>query len=168
MSEGIFAASVAARTAFDLFTFDGYRLWEQYDRRRRRGDGMDATTAGRVVDVVSPAPQRSRPRRVVVCNCASYCYFMLAIVLFSLGTVLTILVLDDSDKVFPNLTHMWLIGPIFISSGLMFAIKTIMYLRRETMLAYLTRQHSLLRVRSAFPHFSRALLHVTPRPRYMP
>ncbi|XP_037521710.2 uncharacterized protein LOC119398965 [Rhipicephalus sanguineus] len=46
---------------------------------------------------------------------------------------------------FPNLTHMWLIGPIFISSGLMFAVKTIMYLRRETMIAYLTRQHSLLR-----------------------
>lgn len=84
-------------------------------------------------------------RRTVVCNCASYCYFSLAIVLFSLGTVLTILVLDDSDKVFPNLTHMWLIGPIFISSGLMFAVKTIMYLRRETMLAYLSRQHSFLR-----------------------
>lgn len=94
---------------------------------------------------LSSVPRRPYERRVVVCNCASYCYFSLAIVLFSLGTVLTILVLDDSEKVFPNLTHMWLIGPIFISSGLMFAVKTIMYLRRETMLAYLSRQHSLLR-----------------------
>ncbi|XP_077527560.1 uncharacterized protein LOC144138920 [Haemaphysalis longicornis] len=84
-------------------------------------------------------------RGLASCNCASYCYFSLALVLFSLGTVLTILVLDDSEQVFPNLTHMWLIGPIFISSGLMFAVKTIMHLRRETMIAYLARQHSLLR-----------------------
>ncbi|KAM7296115.1 hypothetical protein ISCGN_021310 [Ixodes scapularis] len=99
----------------------------------------------RAGDLASGLSRRPYERRVVVCNCASYCYFSLAIVLFSLGTVLTILVLDDSEKVFPNLTHMWLIGPIFISSGLMFAVKTIMYLRRETMLAYISRQHSLLR-----------------------
>ncbi|XP_064478091.1 uncharacterized protein LOC135391682 [Ornithodoros turicata] len=107
-------------------------------------------------------------RRTVVCNCASYCYFSLAIVLFSLGTVLTILVLDDSDKVFPNLTHMWLIGPIFISSGLMFAVKTIMYLRRETMLAYLSRQHSFLRelqLAAMEPsYFSRSLNGASPPP----
>lgn len=95
--------------------------------RRRRGVGRRFT------------------RGLASCNCASYCYFSLALVLFSLGTVLTILVLDDSEQVFPNLTHMWLIGPIFISSGLMFAVKTIMHLRRETMIAYLARQHSLLR-----------------------
>ncbi|KAH9378629.1 hypothetical protein HPB48_019320 [Haemaphysalis longicornis] len=88
-------------------------------------------------------------RGLASCNCASYCYFSLALVLFSLGTVLTILVLDDSEQVFPNLTHMWLIGPIFISSGLMFAVKTIMHLRRETMIAYLARQHSLLRIISS-------------------
>lgn len=102
---------------------------------RRRSSGVDG--------------RRSRGNRfargLASCSCASYCYFSLALVLFSLGTVLTILVLDDSEQVFPNLTHMWLIGPIFISSGLMFAVKTIMYLRRETMLAYLARQHSLLR-----------------------
>lgn len=110
--------------------------------------GTLAKTAGmmdRAGDIASGLSRRPYERRVVVCNCASYCYFSLAIVLFSLGTVLTILVLDDSEKVFPNLTHMWLIGPIFISSGLMFAVKTIMYLRRETMLAYISRQHSLLR-----------------------
>ncbi|XP_050041382.2 uncharacterized protein [Dermacentor andersoni] len=101
---------------------------------RRRGVGGDGSARGNRL-----------ARGMASCNCASYCYFSLALVLFSLGTVLTILVLDDSEQMFPNLTHMWLIGPIFISSGLMFAVKTIMYLRRETMIAYLARQHSLLR-----------------------
>lgn len=111
----------------------------------------DATTAAPASSAEN-SPTRARSARgnrlarsLSSCNCASYCYFSLALVLFSLGTVLTILVLDDSEQMFPNLTHMWLIGPIFISSGLMFAVKTIMYLRRETMIAYLTRQHSLLR-----------------------
>ncbi|XP_075558503.1 uncharacterized protein LOC142590337 [Dermacentor variabilis] len=103
-------------------------------RVRRRGVGGDGSARGNRL-----------ARGMASCNCASYCYFSLALVLFSLGTVLTILVLDDSEQMFPNLTHMWLIGPIFISSGLMFAVKTIMYLRRETMIAYLARQHSLLR-----------------------
>uniref|UniRef100_L7LUD8 Uncharacterized protein n=1 Tax=Rhipicephalus pulchellus TaxID=72859 RepID=L7LUD8_RHIPC len=116
----------------------------------------DATTAAPAASSSAEnSPARARrgsrvrgnrlARSLSSCNCASYCYFSLALVLFSLGTVLTILVLDDSEQMFPNLTHMWLIGPIFISSGLMFAVKTIMYLRRETMIAYLTRQHSLLR-----------------------
>lgn len=123
-------------------------------------DEEDATTAAATASSADNSPSRARRRGVgggsargnrlarglATCNCASYCYFSLALVLFSLGTVLTILVLDDSEQMFPNLTHMWLIGPIFISSGLMFAVKTIMYLRRETMIAYLARQHSLLRV----------------------
>ncbi|KAH7950312.1 hypothetical protein HPB49_022279 [Dermacentor silvarum] len=122
-------------------------------------DEEDATTAAATTSSADNSPSRARRRGVAggssrgnrlarglaTCNCASYCYFSLALVLFSLGTVLTILVLDDSEQMFPNLTHMWLIGPIFISSGLMFAVKTIMYLRRETMIAYLARQHSLLR-----------------------
>lgn len=106
---------------------------EHSPARARRGGGSAGSRRNRLA------------RSLSSCNCASYCYFSLALVLFSLGTVLTILVLDDSEQMFPNLTHMWLIGPIFISSGLMFAVKTIMYLRRETMIAYLTRQHSLLR-----------------------
>lgn len=115
----------------------------------------DTTAAAAAASSAENSPARARrggrtrgnrlARSLSSCNCASYCYFSLALVLFSLGTVLTILVLDDSEQMFPNLTHMWLIGPIFISSGLMFAVKTIMYLRRETMIAYLTRQHSLLR-----------------------
>ncbi|XP_022236840.1 uncharacterized protein LOC111084430 isoform X1 [Limulus polyphemus] len=82
----------------------------------------------------------------MICNCTSYCYFTLAIVLFTVGSVITILALDDSDNMFSSLGHMWLVGPIFISSGLMVAVKTIIYLRRETMLTFLARQRSFLRV----------------------
>lgn len=84
--------------------------------------------------------------RIVTCSSASYCYFTLSILLFSVGTVITILALDENDGVFSNLTHMWLVGPLFISSGLMVAVKTIMYLRKETMIMFLTRQRTLLRV----------------------
>lgn len=84
--------------------------------------------------------------RIVICSSASYCYFTLSILLFSVGTVITILALDENDGVFSNLTHMWLVGPLFISSGLMVAVKTIMYLRKETMIMFLTRQRTLLRV----------------------
>ncbi|XP_054721274.1 uncharacterized protein LOC129231051 [Uloborus diversus] len=83
--------------------------------------------------------------RIVICSSASYCYFTLSILLFSVGTVITILALDENDGVFSNLTHMWLVGPLFISSGLMVAVKTIMYLRKETMIMFLTRQRTLLR-----------------------
>ncbi|XP_022236841.1 uncharacterized protein LOC111084430 isoform X2 [Limulus polyphemus] len=82
----------------------------------------------------------------MICNCTSYCYFTLAIVLFTVGSVITILALDDSDNMFSSLGHMWLVGPIFISSGLMVAVKTIIYLRRETMLTFLARQRSFLRM----------------------
>ncbi|KAG8181516.1 hypothetical protein JTE90_018751 [Oedothorax gibbosus] len=83
--------------------------------------------------------------RVVICSSASYCYFTLSILLFSVGTVITILALDENDGVFQNLSHMWLVGPLFISTGLMVAVKTIMYLRKETMIMFLTRQRTLLR-----------------------
>ncbi|XP_015930722.1 uncharacterized protein [Parasteatoda tepidariorum] len=82
---------------------------------------------------------------VVICSSASYCYFTLSILLFSVGTVITILALDEHEGVFSNLTHMWLVGPLFISSGLMVAVKTIMYLRKETMIMFITRQRTLLR-----------------------
>ncbi|XP_076366768.1 uncharacterized protein LOC143255259 isoform X2 [Tachypleus tridentatus] len=95
---------------------------------RRRNENMDPNGAN-----------------TMICNCTSYCYFTLAIVLFTVGSVITILALDDSDNMFSSLGHMWLVGPIFISSGLMVAVKTIIYLRRETMLTFLARQRSFLR-----------------------
>lgn len=80
------------------------------------------------------------------CDFTSYCYFTLAVVLFTLGTVVTVFALDDGTAtLFSSLGHMWLVGPIFISSGLMVAVKTVLYLRKKNLMTFLLRQRDLFR-----------------------
>lgn len=81
------------------------------------------------------------------CDCTSYSYLALSLVLFAVGTVITILALGAADgNIFSNLGHMWLVGPIFICSGLMVAVKSLLYLRRKSVIQMLLRQRALLRV----------------------
>ncbi|XP_069691322.1 uncharacterized protein [Periplaneta americana] len=80
------------------------------------------------------------------CDCTSYSYFALSVVLFAVGTVITVLALGDADGyIFHSLGHMWLVGPIFICSGLMVAVKSVLYLRRKGIIQMLLRQRALLR-----------------------
>ncbi|XP_023702399.1 uncharacterized protein LOC111861782 isoform X2 [Cryptotermes secundus] len=80
------------------------------------------------------------------CDCTSYSYFALSMVLFAVGTVITVLALGDSDGyIFSSLGHMWLVGPIFICSGLMVAVKSVLYLRRKGIIQMLLRRRALLR-----------------------
>lgn len=80
------------------------------------------------------------------CDFTSYCYFSLAVVLFTVGTVVTVFALDDGTAtLFSSLGHMWLVGPIFISSGLMVAVKTVLYLRKKNLMTFLVRQRTMLR-----------------------
>ncbi|KAJ9582183.1 hypothetical protein L9F63_003470, partial [Diploptera punctata] len=80
------------------------------------------------------------------CDCTSYSYFALSIVLCAVGTVITVLALGDSDGyLFNSMGHMWLVGPIFICSGLMVAVKSVLYLRRKGIIQMLLRQRALLR-----------------------
>ena len=82
------------------------------------------------------------------CDCTSYSYFALSVVLFAVGTVITVLALGDADGyIFSSMGHMWLVGPIFICSGLMVAVKSVLYLRRKGIIQMLLRQRALLRVR---------------------
>jgi hypothetical protein len=68
-------------------------------------------------------------------------------VLFAVGTVITVLALGDADGyIFSSLGHMWLVGPIFICSGLMVAVKSVLYLRRKGIIQLLLRRRALLRV----------------------
>jgi len=90
------------------------------------------------------------------CDCTSYSYFALSVVLFAVGTVITVLALGDADGyIFSSLGHMWLVGPIFICSGLMVAVKSVLYLRRKGIIQMLLRQRALLRVGFYIPlyHF---------------
>ncbi|PSN34768.1 hypothetical protein C0J52_21180 [Blattella germanica] len=81
------------------------------------------------------------------CDCTSYSYFALSVVLFAVGTVITVLALGDADGyIFNGLGHMWLVGPIFICSGLMVAVKSVLYLRRKGIIQMLLRQRALLRL----------------------
>lgn len=82
------------------------------------------------------------------CDCTSYSYFVLSMVLFSVGTVITVLALGDADGyILSNLGHMWLVGPIFICSGMMVAVKSMLYLRRKSVIQMLLHQRAIIRVR---------------------
>ncbi|XP_011496719.1 PREDICTED: uncharacterized protein LOC105361294 [Ceratosolen solmsi marchali] len=81
------------------------------------------------------------------CDCTSYSYLALSIVLFTIGTAITILALGDvvDDHLFSHLGHMWLVGPIFICSGLMVAVKCMLYLRRKSVIQMIFHQRQLFR-----------------------
>lgn len=80
------------------------------------------------------------------CDCTSYSYFVLSMVLFSVGTVITVLALGDADGyILNNLGHMWLVGPIFICSGMMVAVKSMLYLRRKSVIQMLLHQRAIIR-----------------------
>ncbi|XP_034936176.1 uncharacterized protein [Chelonus insularis] len=81
------------------------------------------------------------------CDCTSYSYLALSLVLFTIGTAITILSLGDAANghVFSNLGHMWLVGPIFIGSGLMVAVKCILYLRKKSVIQMIYHQRQLFR-----------------------
>ncbi|XP_026756746.1 uncharacterized protein LOC113516528 [Galleria mellonella] len=86
------------------------------------------------------------------CDCTSYSYFVLSMVLFSVGTVITVLALGDADGyILSNLGHMWLVGPIFICSGMMVAVKSMLYLRRKSVIQMLLHRRALIRDMAAIP-----------------
>ncbi|XP_054008464.1 uncharacterized protein LOC128892227 isoform X1 [Hylaeus anthracinus] len=78
------------------------------------------------------------------CDCTSYSYLVLSAILFTIGTAITISALGDGH-IFLNLGHMWLIGPIFICSGLMVAVKCMLYLRRKSVIQMIFHQRQLFR-----------------------
>ncbi|XP_043599706.1 uncharacterized protein LOC122575171 [Bombus pyrosoma] len=81
------------------------------------------------------------------CDCTSYSYLALSVILFMTGTAITIFSLDDivGGHIFFKLGHMWLIGPIFICSGLMVAVKCMLYLRRKSVIQMIFHQRQLFR-----------------------
>ncbi|XP_003251929.1 uncharacterized protein LOC100868353 isoform X2 [Apis florea] len=81
------------------------------------------------------------------CDCTSYSYLALSVILFMIGTAITIFSLDDivGEHIFFKLGHMWLIGPIFICSGLMVAVKCMLYLRRKSVIQMIFHQRQLFR-----------------------
>ncbi|KAL1116273.1 hypothetical protein AAG570_005768 [Ranatra chinensis] len=80
------------------------------------------------------------------CDCTSYSYFMFSIMLLTVGTLITVPALGGVEHfVFSNLGHMWLVGPVCICSGVMVAIKSLLYLRRKSMIQMMLRRRALIR-----------------------
>ncbi|BES99330.1 Hypothetical protein NTJ_12147 [Nesidiocoris tenuis] len=98
----------------------------------------------RVRQVVESYPE---PSILGACDCTSYSYFLLSIVLLTLGTTITVSALGATEHiVFSHLGHMWLVGPICICCGTMVAIRSVLYLRRKSIIKLLQRQRALLRL----------------------
>ncbi|XP_054284936.1 uncharacterized protein LOC129001605 isoform X2 [Macrosteles quadrilineatus] len=79
------------------------------------------------------------------CDCTSYSYFVLSVLFFTFGSFITVLALSGGDYLYLHLGHMWLVGPILCCSGIMVAVKIILYLRRKSVIQMLLRQRTLLR-----------------------
>lgn len=95
------------------------------------------------------------PNTLDQCDCTSYSYVGLSLMLLAVGSYISVLALGNIDGyLFSNLGHMWLVGPIFICSGLMIAVKSILYLRRKILIKMIWRQRALLRVCEYFFKFN--------------
>ncbi|XP_033336516.1 uncharacterized protein LOC117226372 isoform X2 [Megalopta genalis] len=68
------------------------------------------------------------------CDSISYRYLFLSVFLFAIGTAITTL---------GDLGEKWFIGPMFICSGFMVAVKCMLYLRRKSVIQMISRQRQL-------------------------
>jgi hypothetical protein len=76
------------------------------------------------------------------CDWSSFSYFLLSFLLFAVGSILTFLSIDESNAANP-FTRFWLVGPLFLCSGLVMATKTLIYLKSKNLIELLTRQSEL-------------------------
>lgn len=84
--------------------------------------------------IIDPIEEHLSP-----CDWSSFSYFLLSFLLFTVGSILTFLSIDDTGTQNP-FTRFWLIGPLFLCSGLVMATKTLIYLKSKNLIELLTRQ----------------------------
>lgn len=84
------------------------------------------------------------------CDCITYSYFLISVLLFALGTVLSVFSFGAyDDTAFANLGHMWMVGPMCVCSAVMIAIRNVLYLRRRRILDTVVRQRIQVTRRNA-------------------
>jgi hypothetical protein len=83
------------------------------------------------------------------CDFASYLYFTLSTILFVVGGLVTVFgflnytpVFGPRDRAMPE--HVWLVGPIFVCSGLLVGCKTVLHMRRKKMLYQVLRLQNII------------------------
>ncbi|GAU96704.1 hypothetical protein RvY_08111-2 [Ramazzottius varieornatus] len=80
-----------------------------------------------------------------ICDCPIVCYFSMSISLILIGCLTTFFVLDDTFDSFSHaVSQLWLVGPLFISCGIVIFVRTVIFMRRKRMMQ---RQRTELRRR---------------------
>lgn len=74
------------------------------------------------------------------CDFFSYAYLSLAFGLFLCGSWLTFFVLRTEQTTHNPLNRFWMAGPLFICTGLLVALKVLLYVRRKRLIALLIRE----------------------------
>lgn len=74
------------------------------------------------------------------CDFFSYAYLSLAFFLFLSGSGLTFLVLRSDQTLNDPLNRFWMAGPLCICTGLLVALKVLLYVRRKRLIALLIRE----------------------------
>ncbi|XP_055349369.1 uncharacterized protein LOC129596189 [Paramacrobiotus metropolitanus] len=113
--------------------------WMAFSRRGRPGGTLPIHSRNR--DLIIPPFGRGRPHRprartinsdFEICDCPIVCYLSMAIALILIGCLLTAFVLDDTfGHLNSMISQLWLVGPLFISSGVVFFIRIILFLRKK-------------------------------------
>lgn len=70
-----------------------------------------------------------------ICDCPIVCYFSMSISLILIGCLTTFFVLDDTFDSFSHaVSQLWLVGPLFISCGIVIFVRTVIFMRRKRMM----------------------------------
>ncbi|CAG0917008.1 unnamed protein product [Notodromas monacha] len=83
------------------------------------------------------------------CDATSALYFALSVVLLGVGAFVTVFGFVNYSAVFgprdrPMPEHVWLLGPIFVCSGLLVCCKAVLHMRRKKMLFQVLRLQNIL------------------------
>jgi len=75
------------------------------------------------------------------CDCVTYLYFLISVFLFTMGFIISVFSMGwFKDTVFANLGHMWMVGPLFMCTAVIFGVRNVLFLRRRRDIDMVIRQ----------------------------
>jgi len=75
------------------------------------------------------------------CDYVTYLYFLISVFLFTMGFIISVFSMGwFKDTVFANLGHMWMVGPLFMCTGVLFGVRNVLFLRRRRDIDIVIRQ----------------------------
>lgn len=97
---------------------------------------------GSILHTVSRPPRDILEDDSNTCDFFSYAYLSLAFFLFICGSGLTLFITKSDPQTLLNnpLNRYWMAGPLFICTGLLVALKVLLYVRRKRFIALIIRE----------------------------